>query len=262
MSEETPRIVPMRLQKFLSRSGVASRRASEDLMTQGRVCVNGQVVVELGSKVDPRVDIVTVDGKQVHLEDEPVYIMLYKPDGYITTMKDPRGRPCVEELVPTDLYPAIFPVGRLDMDTTGLLLFTTDGQLAQKLLHPRHHVDKRYIALVKGRLTPKNLENLRHGMVLDDGPCADATAELLSFDDPCAKAVLNVEAYEKRNSIISLTIHEGRKRQVKRMLDKVGHPVIRLHRDTFGPLVLRDVAQGQWRELTDKEKAALYDCCN
>ena len=151
MSDATPeQPFPMRLQKFLARAGVASRRGSEDLMTAGRVSVNGQIVTELGSKVDPKVDVVCVDGREVHLEDGSVYLMLHKPKGYLTTMDDPQGRPCVAQLVPRGRYPGLFPVGRLDKDTTGLLLFTTDGDMGQRLLHPKHHVDKTYQAHVAG----------------------------------------------------------------------------------------------------------------
>ncbi len=252
-SEPQERIVPLRLQKFLSRAGVASRRGSETLMSAGRVRVNGEVVTELGSKVDPRVDHVFVDDREVFIQDQPVYIMLYKPAGYITTMFDPHGRPCVKELVPTDRYPALFPVGRLDMDTTGLLFFTTDGELAQKCLHPSRHVDKHYVALTKGKVTAKNLDALRKGVMLEDGMTQPCKAELLKWDDAKAQPVLNVEAFEKKQSIVELTIHEGRKRQVKRMLDFVGNPVVRLHRDSFGPLRLSEVAEGQWRHLTDAE---------
>ena len=143
MSDATPeQPFPMRLQKFLARAGVASRRGSEDLMTAGRVSVNGQIVTELGSKVDPKVDVVCVDGREVHLEDGSVYLMLHKPKGYLTTMDDPQGRPCVAQLVPRGRYPGLFPVGRLDKDTTGLLLFTTDGDMGQRLLHPKHHMSR------------------------------------------------------------------------------------------------------------------------
>ena len=159
--------MPMRLQKFLARAGAASRRGSENLMTAGRVTVNGQVVTELGSKVDPLVDQVAVDGVPVRLEGGPVTIMLHKPAGYVTTMSDPQGRPTVAELVPTDRFPGLFPIGRLDFDTTGLLLFSTDGELGNGLLHPRHHVEKRYLALVNGKPTPEQLGQLEQGIQLD-----------------------------------------------------------------------------------------------
>ena len=169
MSDATPeQPFPMRLQKFLARAGVASRRGSEDLMTAGRVSVNGQIVTELGSKVDPKVDVVCVDGREVHLEDGSVYLMLHKPKGYLTTMDDPQGRPCVAQLVPRGRYPGLFPVGRLDKDTTGLLLFTTDGDMGQRLLHPKHHVDKTYQAHVAGVPDEVDLARLRGGIMLDD----------------------------------------------------------------------------------------------
>ena len=172
--EGDERLVPMRLQRFLARAGVASRRGSEDLMTAGRVTVNGVVTRELGSKVDPAVDEVAVDGRPVRLGAGAAYLMLNKPAGYLTTMRDPQGRPCVAELMPCDRYPGLFPVGRLDLDTTGLLLFTTDGDLGQLLLHPSHHVWKTYEALVDGRMRERELDPLRDGIRLDDGPCQPA----------------------------------------------------------------------------------------
>ncbi len=240
---EKTRIVPMRLQKFLARAGVASRRGSENLMTAGRVRVNGEVVTELGSKVDPRVDTVTVDGMTVRLADGAVTIMLHKPAGYITTMSDPQGRPTVAGLVPHDRYPGLFPIGRLDYDTTGLLLFSTDGELGNGLLHPRKHVDKTYEALVDGVMTPAEARRLREGVLLDDGMTLPAEVELL-------------DASHGR-SLVSITIHEGRKRQVRRMCSFVGHPVVELHRKSFGPLGLRGLEEGAWRVLDADEVAAL-----
>ena len=153
----------MRLQRFLARAGVASRRGAEALMSAGRVTVNGVVATEMGTKIDVGRDRVAVDGAPVALADEAAYLMLHKPAGYLTTMRDPQGRPCVSELVPRDRFPGLFPVGRLDLDTTGLLLFTTDGDLAQRLLHPSHHVDKSYLAIVDGRVRDADLEPLRAG---------------------------------------------------------------------------------------------------
>lgn len=237
---------PMRLQKFLARAGVASRRGSEDLMTAGRVSVNGEVVTELGSKIDPKVDVVRVDGNEVHLEDGSVYLMLNKPAGYLTTMDDPQGRPCVVSLVPTKRYPGLYPVGRLDKDTTGLLLFTTDGDMGQRLLHPKHHVEKTYHAHVEGVPTEDDLERLREGIMLADGMTAPARVHLLD---------------ERRDgtSDLEIVIHEGRKRQVKRMCSAINHSVIELHRTKFGPLELRDVDEGSWRLLTDEEMKALKE---
>ena len=235
---------PMRLQKFLARAGVASRRGSEDLMTAGRVSVNGVTVTELGSKVDPKVDVVCVDGREVHLADGAVYIMLNKPAGYLTTMHDPHGRPCVASLVPKKRYPGLFPVGRLDQDTTGLLLFTTDGDMGQRLLHPKHHVAKTYRAHVYGVPKERELDRLRLGITLDDGPCqpADVTFDRKRGDN---------------SSDITIIIREGRKRQVKRMCSAIHHAVIDLHRDKFGPLELCGLESGAWRLLEADEIEAL-----
>ena len=257
MREETSaheRIVPMRLQKFLARSGVASRRGSEDLMTAGRVRVNGEVVTQLGSKVDPAVDVVTVDGNTVTLNDTPAYIMLYKPAGYLTTMSDPQMRPCVAELVPTGEHPGLYPVGRLDKDTTGLLLFTTDGDLGQLLLHPSHHVEKTYLALVDGAMADRELEPLRRGIVLDDGPCKPARCRLLG--DAEARAAFGGRV-DPASTAVEIKISEGRKNQVKRMMSAVHHPVLLLHRTRFGPLELTGLRVGSWRDLTPGEVESL-----
>lgn len=237
---------PMRLQKFLARAGVASRRGSEDLMTAGRVSVNGEIVTELGTKVDPKIDVVCVDGREVHLEDGSVYIMLNKPAGYLTTMDDPQGRPCVASLVPTKEYPGLYPVGRLDKDTTGLLLFTTDGDMGQHLLHPKHHVEKTYRAHVEGVPTEDDIERLEEGIMLQDGMTAPARVRV-------------IDEYRDGSSDIEVIIHEGRKRQVKRMCSAVHHPVLELHRERFGPLVLSDVEEGSWRLLTEGEVRSLKE---
>ncbi len=250
------RIVPMRLQRFLARAGVASRRGSENLMTAGRVTVNGEVVTELGSKVNPLVDEVAVDGKPVRLSDGHAYLVLNKPTGYLSTMHDPHGRPCVKRLVPTKRYPGLFPVGRLDTDTTGLLLFTTNGDAAQRMLHPSMHVWKHYVALVRGIPTQRELDRLREGVKLDDGYAQPAEVELLTADNPAALPVAP-EGIPYGHAVVGLRIHEGKKHQVKRMLKAVGHNVVRLHRDTFGPIVLGDVAMGRWRELDEAERAAV-----
>lgn len=237
------RVVVMRLQKFLARAGIASRRGSENLMTDGRVRVNGEVKTELGTKVDPRTDTVTVDGREVRLADGAVTIMLHKPAGYLTTMSDPYGRPTVADLVPRDRYPGLFPVGRLDYDTTGLLLFSTDGELGNGLLHPRKHVDKTYEALVDGRVSEAELQFLRDGVLLDDGITLPAQAQLIKAS--------------RADSTVRITIHEGRKRQVRRMCGFIGHPVIDLHRRSFGPLDLGDLPEGAWRMLDREEECAL-----
>ena len=260
MSEQE-RLVPMRLQRYLARAGAASRRGAENLMTAGRVRVNGEVVTQLGSKVDPATDVVTVDGVVVRPADKPTYIMLNKPAGYLTTMSDPRGRRCVAELVPTQEVPGLFPVGRLDADTTGLLLFTTNGKAAQDMLHPSRHVSKHYVALVEGSPSPNELEALRAGIVLDDGPTQPAGVEVLGFDDRRARPVLGSGADAATASVVGIELHEGRKRQVKRMLAAVGHPVLRLHRDEFGPLRLTRCKPGTWRRLDDREVSAIEALC-
>ena len=243
VSSAEERVVPMRLQKFLARAGVASRRGSENLMTAGRVRVNGQVVSELGSRVDPHTDTVTVDGREVHLADSAVTLMLNKPAGYLTTMSDPFNRPTVADLVPVSRYPGLFPIGRLDFDTTGILLFSTDGELGNGLLHPRHHVDKSYTARVEGRIGLKQIQALREGVALEDGMTLPAEVELIKA--------------HRSSSILRITIHEGRKRQVRRMCEFVGHPVLELNRCSFGPLSLGDLPQGSWRLLSNSEITSL-----
>lgn len=235
------RIVPMRLQKFLARAGVASRRTSENFMTAGRVRVNGQVVTELGSKVDPLVDVVTVDGTEVKISDGPTTIMLNKPAGVITTMKAQSNRPIVADLVPTREFPGLYPIGRLDADTTGLLLFSTDGNLGNALLHPSKHVSKTYIATLDAPLGNRQADALRRGVELDDGPTQPAV----------------VEFADSSRRVVRMTIHEGRYHQVKRMFEAVGRKVRKLHRASFGPLELGTLAPGKWRKLTQEEVDSL-----
>lgn len=258
--EGKERIVPMRLQRFLARAGAASRRGSENLMTAGRVKVNGVICTELGTKVDPLVDVVTLDDVVVELAQKATYIMLDKPAGYLTTMMDPQGRPCVASLVPTKQYPGLFPVGRLDKDTTGLLLFTTDGLMAQNLLHPSKHVNKRYIAMVDGTMNDHELDPLRKGIVLDDGPCKPAKCRIITGEETKSVCPYGVPSGA---TVCEVIISEGRKNQVKRMLGKVHHPVLRLRRETFGPLEVVNVEHGSWRHLTEAEisqlKAAVND---
>ena len=219
-------------------------------MTAGRVTVNGQVATELGTKVDVDRDHIEVDGMPVKLNQGAVYLMLYKPTGYLTTMSDPQERPCVADLVPRDRFPGLFPVGRLDRDTTGLLLFTTDGDLSQDLLHPSKHVYKTYQALVDGQLSDHDLDPLRSGIELDDGLCQPAICRVITAREAEAVAPQGVKP---GTTAVEVIIREGRKNQVKRMLSKIHHPVIRLHRCNFAGLELEGVAKGSWRELTDRE---------
>jgi 23S rRNA pseudouridine2605 synthase len=237
------RDVPLRLQKFLARAGVASRRGSEDLMTAGRVAVNGVVVTELGAKVDPGHDEVTVDGVRVRPSAGPVYLALNKPAGYVTTMSDPQGRPTVAQLMPIDESPGLFPVGRLDAETTGLLLFTTDGELSHRILHPRWKVPKTYTAAVDGVPDAADLRALRTGIALDDGITAPAQVKLLTRTRDSAE--------------VEITITEGRKRQVRRMFSAVSHPVRVLRRLSFGPVELGHLREGTWRHLSAEEVGAL-----
>ncbi len=273
MLPEGPYIYPMRLQKFLARAGVASRRGSEVLISAGRVAVNGVITDELGTKVSPLEDEVQVDGVVVRLSDVRNYLMLNKPAGYLTTMADPQGRAIVASLLPATRAAGLFPVGRLDLDTTGLLLFMTDGELAHQLLHPSHHVCKRYIAEVDGVFTEEDAEQLRAGVLLIDGMTKPAEVQILSpkqdarLNDKHLKQFKKINTNERIKAAagelpvvsthVALTISEGRKHQVKRMFAFVGRPVLKLHREAFGPLELGDLPLGECRALTEAEVEAL-----
>jgi 23S rRNA pseudouridine2605 synthase len=225
-----------RLQKVLARAGLGSRRACEDLIDQGRVRVNGDVA-RLGRRVEPATDRVEVDGVPVAIDPALVYYLLNKPTGVVTTADDPQGRPTVVELVPAE--PRVFPVGRLDYDTEGLLLLTNDGDLTQRLTHPSFGVEKEYLVEVSGKPSRRSIRELREGIALDDGRTAPAQANLVA------------------DHLIRLTIHEGRNRQVRRMCEAIGHPVVRLVRTRIGPLADRRLEPGSWRELTLAERQAL-----
>ncbi|MHB9146463.1 MAG: pseudouridine synthase [Symbiobacteriia bacterium] len=228
-----------RLQKVLAEAGVASRRAAEQLMESGRVSVNGEIVTKMGTKVDPDEDRILVDGKVVQHARERIYIIVNKPRGYVSTVHDPEGRRTVLELVgPIGLR--LYPVGRLDMDTEGLLLLTNDGELTNALLHPRHEVPKTYVAEVEGIPSGSVLNSLATGIRLEEGRTAPADVKVVGHN-------------ERGGTTLSLTIHEGRKRQVRRMLETVGHPVYFLKRIRFGPLDLRGLKLGQHRYLTSAE---------
>jgi len=225
-----------RLQKVLARAGIGSRRVAEDLIAEGRVTVNGRVAV-LGARVDPEADLIEVDGAAVGTRADLVHYLLNKPAGVVTTASDPQGRPTVVALVPDE--PRVFPVGRLDADTEGLLLLTNDGELAHRLTHPSFGVDKEYLAEVRGSPSRGALRALRQGVALDDGPTAPAKASLIS------------------PTVVRLVIHEGRNRQVRRMCEAVGHPVVRLVRTRIGSLADRRLKPGEWRELEIDEVRAL-----
>jgi len=229
---------PMRLQKYLAHCGVASRRAAEGLIVAGRVAVNGLSVQTLGSTVTPGQDTVTLDGKPVVSQEEPVYIMLHKPRGYVTTVSDELGRKTVMELLPEDIG-RVYPVGRLDFDTEGLLLLTNDGALTHRLTHPSHEVSKTYLTKVRGIPSPEALKALRTGVILDGRKTHPA--EVL------------VKHRDTNTAVLSITIHEGRNRQVRNMCAAVGHKVVYLRRVAEGSLRLGDLAVGNWRYLTPEE---------
>lgn len=228
-------------------------------MAAGRVQVNGESITELGFKVDPEKDVVTVDNHTISLSDTPTYLMLYKPPGYLSTMHDPHQRKTVKELVPVQQHPGLFPVGRLDADTTGLLLFTTDGDLAQHLLHPSFEKKKMYFSRVKGRPSQEELAILEKGVPLKDGVTAPAEARLIEepFSEKEEGWAAAVGPVKRGESIVRLVIHEGKKHQVKRMLEAVGHPVHALFRSTFGSLELTGVQEGKWRYLSQAETERL-----
>jgi 23S rRNA pseudouridine2605 synthase len=225
-----------RLQKVLARTGLGSRRVCEDLIADGRVTVNGEVAV-LGRRVDPDTDSVEVDGVRISVAEGLVHYLLNKPRGVVTTASDPQGRPTVVSLVPAE--PRVFPVGRLDVDTEGLLLMTNNGDLAHRLTHPSFGVEKEYVAEVRGRPTPATIRRLREGVDLDDGRTAPAKVSLV---EP---------------TVLRVVIHEGRNRQVRRMCEAVGHPVTRLVRVRVGPLSDRRLRPGEWRDLTTDELRSL-----
>jgi 23S rRNA pseudouridine2605 synthase len=238
----------IRLQKILSGAGVASRRAAERLMTEGRVTVNGETVRELGTRADPGRDDIRVDGRVIKREIRRLYLVLNKPRGYVTTRSDPEGRPTVLDLVPK-LHDYVYPVGRLDYDSEGLLILTNDGDLAAALTHPSHEVAREYHARVRGVPDARAISRLARGVVLDGRKTAPAEVSL----------VASGVGQHADQSLLSITLHEGRTRQVRRVCEAVGHQVVRLRRVRFGPLRAPDLKPGMCRELTVREIAALRE---
>jgi 23S rRNA pseudouridine2605 synthase len=234
----------IRLQKVIAASGLASRRKAEEWIAQGRVTINGKIVRELGTHVDPERDHVKVDGRHLKSVEPYAYLLLNKPKGIVSTLNDPEGRPTIEHLL-RGVTLRLFPVGRLDFDTEGLMLLTNHGELAQALLHPRYHVAKVYLAKVKGVLTDEEIDQLAQGVQLEDGMTAPAIVKKVR------KAA--------ENSWLEVTIYEGRKHQIKRMFEVVGHPVLKLKRIKFGPLALGDLLPGEFRYLTDREANKLRE---
>ena len=237
-------IMQERVQKIIAAAGITSRRAAEELILEGRVRVNGKVVTEMGVKADPDHDHIKVDGKLINPQQPLTYVMLNKPAGYVTTMADPEGRPTVSDLL-KGIRTRVYPVGRLDYHTEGLLLLTNDGDFAYRVTHPRHELPKTYLAKIKGVLEARDVENLEKGVFLQDGRTAPARVKVLRK--------------EESNSWVEITIHEGRKRQVRRMIDHTGHTVIKLKRTRVGNLGLGDLTAGTYRHLASDEVKALQE---
>lgn len=227
-----------RLQKVLAEYGIASRRKCEQLILEGKVKVNGILITELGTKVDKFCDEIELDGNKLISLDEKVYVLLNKPMGYITSVKDQFNRPVVTDLLKS-LKIRIYPVGRLDYDTEGLLILTNDGNLAYRLTHPKHQVNKKYIALVSGVVQDEDVEKFKAGLFIDDYKTAPAILEILKKN--------------KNTSLITVTIHEGKNRQVRKMCEAIGHEVIHLKRISMGNIILGELASGEYRFLNKEE---------
>ncbi|HBC30415.1 MAG TPA: pseudouridine synthase [Clostridiales bacterium] len=226
-----------RLQKYIARCGIASRRKAEEIILQGNVKVNGIIVKELGSKINPEKDVVTVHDKKIHEKEEHIYIKLYKPEGYITTVKDQFNRKTVLDLI--NISERIYPIGRLDYDTSGLLLLTDDGDLANKLMHPKYRIFKTYEVEIKGSISEASINMLRNGVLIDGYKTAPAKVKLIN--------------QSQMNTSVQISIHEGKNRQVRKMFKKIGHRVIKLKRISFGNINLGGLSEGQWKYLTDDE---------
>lgn len=229
----------VRLQKFMAGCDVASRRKCEELILAGKVKVNGRVVTELGVKIDPKKDIVEYNGKKLSLQEEFVYILLNKPIGYVTTVKDQFNRNSVLDLV--NVNKRLVPVGRLDMYTSGALILTNDGDFVYKVTHPKHEIEKTYIATVKGIVKKEEVETLKNGVKIEEYITKKAKVRILKIDE------------EKNESKLEIIIHEGKNRQVRKMCQAVNHNVLALHRSEISGIPIKDVGMGKWRYLTKKE---------
>jgi 23S rRNA pseudouridine2605 synthase len=236
----------LRLQKLLAAAGVASRRDAEKLITARRVTVNGHVMSELGTKADPDVDTICVDGQPINLHPEKIYILLNKPRGYTSTREDPHAPRVVIDLV-RDIDTHVYPVGRLDVDTEGMLLLTNDGDFAMKVTHPKHKIPKTYRVEARGLVSQEILAILARGIMLEDGFTAPAKTKVIGLNTA------------RQSSTVDITITEGRKRQVRRMFETVGHPVVRLTRTKIGNLTLGKLKPGEWRFLAPEEVDALVN---
>lgn len=234
----------MRLQKFLAHAGVASRRASEELIKQGRVAVNGKIITDMGTSVKEN-DTVAVDGKIIsnYEANDKIYIILNKPEGYVSTASDQFGRPTVIDLV-SEIKCRLYPVGRLDYDTSGLIILTNDGEFTYRLTHPKHEIDKVYEALVSGVPSKSELEQFKIGLKIDDYVTSPAGIEIIDV--------------KGKDAVIQVTIHEGKNRQVRKMCEAIGHKVLSLKRISIGPIALGDLPAGKWRRLSPDEVKSLY----
>ena len=230
----------MRINKYIALCGVASRRKAEELILNNRVKVNDKIITELSYQIDEEHDIVKVDDKVIKEEEKLVYILLNKPEGYITTVKDQFDRPSVLDLV-SDIKERVYPIGRLDYETSGLLLLTNDGDLTYKLTHPKHEVEKTYMAIVKGRPTKSEIENFKNGLKIEDYVTSKAKLKIKKYDQ------------DKDRSILEIKIHEGKNRQVRKMCKAINHPVMRLKRVAMGNIKINDCEIGKYRYLTDEE---------
>jgi len=231
-----------RLNKIISMSGIASRRRADELISSGLVTVNGRVETGLGSKAIWGVDSITVDSQAIPDPPRKIYVMLHKPFGYVSTLRDPEGRPIIRDLI-QDIKERIYPVGRLDFDSSGLLILTNDGELAHRLMHPRFHVPKTYKVTIEGSLSGASVGRLRKGISLDDGPTSPANVKV-------------VERQQER-SVVRITIFEGRSRQIRRMFEAVGHKTLKLIRIGYGSLHLGALKVGKYRHLKDSELKTL-----
>ena len=229
----------IRLQKYLANNGVASRRKAEEMILAGKVSVNGKVVTELGTKINPSLDKIVVEGKEIKQENEHIYILLNKPIRYVTTVKDQFNRESVLDLVKTNKR--LVPVGRLDMYTSGALILTNDGDFVYKVTHPKHEIEKTYTVTIKGIVKQEEVEKLRQGVKIEDYITKPARVKILKTDE------------EKNQSRLEITIHEGKNRQVRKMCEAIGHKVLALHRSKIAGIGVKDIELGKWRYLKEQE---------
>lgn len=229
----------IRLQKYIADCGITSRRKAEELIKQGKIKVNGQIIYELGTKINPQKDIVLYQNKKIKEKEKDVYILLNKPIGYVTTVKDQFGRPSVLDLV--KIKQRVVPVGRLDMYTSGALILTNDGDFVYQVTHPKHEIDKTYTVTIKGIVTKQDVELLKKGVKIEEYITKPAKVKILKTD------------FEKNNSRLEITIHEGKNRQIRKMCEAVGYPVLALHRSKISGIDVKDLPLGKWRFLSKQE---------